>query len=68
MLIVVRVCGHSIWRKNAYMPLWPDTLIVPADEIVRLKTPCDNVEVEVHFQGTIRAKFELAGMATLEGE
>ena len=66
ILVVIRACGHSIWRKSSYMPLFQRTLIIPADRTVRLRSPCDEVEVEVHAQGNIRMLFELAGMAAIE--
>ena len=50
MLVVIRACGHSIWRKSSYI-LYTHTLIIPASLPTKLKSPCDHVEVEAHWQG-----------------
>ncbi len=66
VLIVIRVCGHSVWRKSSYIGGYsPSTLIIPGS-VVRLKSPCNHVQIEAHWQGEVGARFELAGTATLE--
>jgi len=65
-LILIRSCGSEFWRvivQAAYFPIQPT--IVPGYE-VRLKQPCDHIQLEMHWIGEVGANFEIQGTAVLE--
>ena len=66
VLVVIRVCGHSIWRKSSYITAFAQTMITPNSIPKNLKSPCNHISVEAHWQGEIGARLELSGMALIE--
>ncbi len=65
-LILIKACENQVWRvilQTRYFPIAPT--IVPGYE-VKLKQPCDSIQLEVQWMGTVGANFEIQGTAALE--
>jgi len=65
-LVVIRACGHSIWRKHTYFSYNIKTLIIPVSLPIHLQSPCNDIEVDINSQGSAGGFFfELAGTAAI---
>jgi len=67
-LVQIKVCGSIIFPIIMQVAYWPLQPVILPGYVVRLKRPCNQVELVVHRVGTGRANWEIAGTATLELE
>ncbi len=66
ILVVIRTCGHSVWRKQTYFAYDIKTLIIPVSLPIHLQSPCNDIEIDINSQGSAGGfLFEVAGTAAI---